>query len=192
MSTHSITKQQIMQLSKDSLASKVKLKQWFPDLFVIEQPVLEQRANLVSSGVNISTNEWSGEGWYLGSFESSVSNSEILAYKKTEDQVVGVGFFDGTFGDDWTYQSISNFRKVDNEFVKPYLMSYFTRFTPENTIPIRGVGWGDRSMSRISEWSYHEDLLGGLSIYSMPEGHGGMLMYTNGQFATIDYSQIQF
>jgi hypothetical protein len=192
MSTHNITKQQIMQLSKDSLASKVKLKQWFPDLFVTEAPVLEQRANLVSSGVNISTNEWSGDGWYLGSFESSVSNSEILAYKKTEDQFVGVGFFGETFGEDWTYQSISNFKRVSNEFVKPYLLNYFARFTLETTIPVRGVGSEDRLMSRISEWSYYEDALDRCSMYSMPEGQGGMLMYQDGEFAKIDYSQIQF
>ncbi len=181
-----------MQLSKDSLASKVKLKQWFPDLFVTEAPVLEQRANLVSSGVNMSTNEWSGEGWYFGSFEGSVSNSEILAYKKTEDQVVGVGFFDETFGEDWTYQSISNFKRVSNEFVKPYLLNYFARFTPETTIPVLGVGEGERLMSRISEWSFYDSSLGGYYIYSMPEGQGGMLMYKDGEFAKIDYTQIQF
>ena len=181
-----------MQLSKDCLASKVKLKQWFPDLFVTESPVLEQRANLVSSGVNISTNEWSGEGWYLGSFESSVSNSEILVYKKIEDQVVGVGFFGETFGEDWTYQSISNFKRVSNEFVKPYLLNYFARFTPETTIPVRGVGDGDRLMSRTSEWSYYDNSFGACSMYSMPEGQGGMLMYQDGEFAKIDYSQIQF
>jgi hypothetical protein len=96
MSTHSITKEQIVQLSKDSLSTKIKLKQWFPELFF--KP-----------------------GWYKKNYNSF----DYFVYLKNEDDRMAKGFFNGSWGD-WSISSdlkeICN--RVGYDDVKDFLISF--------------------------------------------------------------------
>jgi hypothetical protein len=98
MSTHSITKEQIIQLSEDSLPTKIKLKQWFPELFF-------------------------KTGWYRGIYNSASSTYDYFVYVKKEDDRMGKGFFSGNWGE-WSLPSHLKERsnRVDADKVKDFLV----------------------------------------------------------------------
>jgi hypothetical protein len=181
-----ITIERLRQLSETNARARVMINQWYPEISDSKNTI-ESNPSITLIDTNLSSNnQWEGAGWYYGTFREG---TKMLAYKTHQHQVSGIGFYSGTFGTDgWYYSTVRNFVKASDEYVKSQIIKVFKDggFTSENTVPVDGVGEDERLMdSNIDNWCFVDRYYNmGFDLYSMPLGHGGMLMYRNGQFAS--------
>ena len=182
-----ITIERLRQLSETNARARVMINQWYPEISDSKNTIESTPSITLTHSHPIETsNEWQGVGWYYGTFPEG---TKMLAYKRHQHQVSGIGFYSGTFRTDgWSYSAVNNFVKASDEYVKSQIIKVFKDggFTAENTMPIDGVGEDERSMdSNIDNWCFIDRYYNrGFDLYSMPLGQGGMLMYRNGQFAS--------
>lgn len=153
---YEISKERLLQIAKDSHKSKIKIKQWYPDLFEEESI-------------------WEGPGWYKGVF---AEGSTCVVKKDYETQTSGYGFYNTTWLEDVSF-STARLVPISNEDLAVYMRreAYKRGYTRENIVSVCDIS-DDSFYPNTYEWAFYRD-----TMYTEREGYGGMVVYNKGQWA---------
>lgn len=130
------------------------------------------------STTSSSNSSWEGVGWYKYTWQYSRSSSIGYVYMISQEDRIGYGFYDGNYRDAVYTDSATSFRKCSNEEIREIMITEARRrgYTSENIVSLGG----DSSFrSNLDSWSFH-----GNTLYAESNGNGGMIIYTNGVWAS--------
>ena len=178
---YEISKERLLQIASDSPKSKVKVRQWYPDVFDSLPQTNESPSSLQNSSFSWTYVPFDKNGdavvsgkWYTD------DDSYFMIYNEDRNTT---GFFDGSWGTHWGFSaSVEYCRRARSEEIESRLKDYLKE-NGYNSVNFNPLG-GSEQPNRygIDAWFYneYED-----TIYTAPGGYGGYIVYEKGVFAEL-------